>query len=490
MDKPESNIPISKWNNNPGNIRPGKLRYEGLIGIDDRGFGIFKDYESGRAALNQDIEAKLKSGLITPQKFIDRYLGDPERDTENTKAERANYKSHLAKSLGLKSIDDPWPEDSAKTIADAIEGWESGEAHKKPTKATASAEPTAATPAELELAAVAAAPKSLDEERAPNIGMSGKVIAPVPENIDEETGSNTEKPPRTIAGASTADQGMERAVKGTIGAMGAYGSGATNALWRAGADVIPARTNVMRALTRQAPIETLPSTKWGLDAYTRKMFDMNTNVFLKDLEREMTKLNRAADPNAPKVKIRTMEEVQDAIRAVKPRPDTKDPRGKPQLKYVRPGLYLDTGMIREKTIPGNPGVDLSRYQSNPNTPKLNQYVKNPAKFVGATVVSPALKIAGSALGGLNAAQSAYDFFENKKKYGLADRRTIGSALQAAGGIGTTVPLPLTQALGWGAQGLGLGLEKGPEAYEYLTDPKTNVYQDTKKFIGGLSPFSD
>lgn len=190
MDKSESNIPVSKWNNNPGNIRPGNLRYEGLIGIDDRGFGIFKDYDSGRAALDQDIKAKLKNGLITPQKFIDRYLGDPERDTENTKEQRANYKNHLAKSVGLKSIDDPWPEDAAKAIADAIEEFESGE--KKPAKASAPAES----------ASVAAAPKSLDEERESNVSMSGKVIAPAPENIDGYTGSNTEKPGRTVSGDS------------------------------------------------------------------------------------------------------------------------------------------------------------------------------------------------------------------------------------------------------------------------------------------------
>jgi hypothetical protein len=194
MAKPEENIPISKWNNNPGNIRPGKLRYEGLIGIDDRGFGIFKDYESGRAALDQDIQAKLKNGLITPQKFIDRYLGDPERDTENTKAERENYKKHLAKSAGLKSIDDPWPEDAAKAIADAIEGWESGEANKRPSKAT---EPASA--------ASAAAPR-FDEERAANVTISGKVNEPVQEDVDGYTGSNTEKPGRTISGAPASDQ--------------------------------------------------------------------------------------------------------------------------------------------------------------------------------------------------------------------------------------------------------------------------------------------
>jgi hypothetical protein len=115
---------IADYNNNPGNIRPAKgVNYEGLIGVDDRGFAIFENKDFGRNALVRDIEAKIKNGLLTPEAFIDRYAP---ASKENPEEGRINYKIFLADQLGLNSTADKFPENSAQKIADAIAHFEAG----------------------------------------------------------------------------------------------------------------------------------------------------------------------------------------------------------------------------------------------------------------------------------------------------------------------------------------------------------------------------
>lgn len=115
---------IADYNNNPGNIKPPKgVTYDGQIGVDDRGFAIFENKDYGRKALVNDIEIKIKNGLVTPEAFINRYA--PAGD-ENDEDARMNYKIFLADQLGLKSTADKFPEDSAKKIADAIAHFEAG----------------------------------------------------------------------------------------------------------------------------------------------------------------------------------------------------------------------------------------------------------------------------------------------------------------------------------------------------------------------------
>jgi hypothetical protein len=133
---------LAEYNNNPGNIRPPKdLTYPGQLGIDDKGFAIFATPDDGRKALAQDIGAKQKQGLNTPDSFINKYTP---ASPENSEESRDNYKIGLAQHLGLKSTADPFPAGSEKKIADYIASFESGkksafdqgetEADKKPKK--------------------------------------------------------------------------------------------------------------------------------------------------------------------------------------------------------------------------------------------------------------------------------------------------------------------------------------------------------------------
>jgi hypothetical protein len=115
---------LADYNNNPGNLKPPKgVKYEGQIGVDDRGFAIFENKSFGQRALVNDINIKINRGLDTPEKFIDRYAPAGE---ENSDDARENYKIKLAASLGLKSTNDPFPKGAAPRIADVIYRFESG----------------------------------------------------------------------------------------------------------------------------------------------------------------------------------------------------------------------------------------------------------------------------------------------------------------------------------------------------------------------------
>jgi hypothetical protein len=116
---------VAEFNNNPGNLKPQGFTYKGQIGLDDRGFAIFATKQDGRNALIHDIQVKQKNGINTPQSFIDKYAP---AGAENLEEGRDNYKVGMAGHLGLKSTNDPFPENSVEKIADFIERFESGKA--------------------------------------------------------------------------------------------------------------------------------------------------------------------------------------------------------------------------------------------------------------------------------------------------------------------------------------------------------------------------
>jgi len=127
---------LAEYNNNPGNLRPpAGVKYDGQIGVDENGFAIFENKDYGRRALINDIEIKLKRGLNSPDKFIERYAP---RGNENPQEAQDNYKIWLAGSLGLESTNAPFPKDSAEKIADAVAQFESGTWGKPPVAAPSS----------------------------------------------------------------------------------------------------------------------------------------------------------------------------------------------------------------------------------------------------------------------------------------------------------------------------------------------------------------
>lgn len=116
---------LAEYNNNPGNIRPAKgVKYDGLLGVDDKGFGIFATPEDGQKALIGDLTHKLgKRGIKTPSDFVDAYSPAGEENPEDS---RDNYKIYIAQKLGLKSTDAPFPEDAVQQLAQAVTAFEGG----------------------------------------------------------------------------------------------------------------------------------------------------------------------------------------------------------------------------------------------------------------------------------------------------------------------------------------------------------------------------
>jgi hypothetical protein len=116
---------LAQYNNNPGNIRPAKgVKYDGLLGVDDKGFGVFATPEDGQKALVGDLTYKLgKRGIKTPSDFVDVY--SPAGD-ENSEDSRDNYKIYIAQKLGLKGTDSPFPENAVPQLAQAVTAFEGG----------------------------------------------------------------------------------------------------------------------------------------------------------------------------------------------------------------------------------------------------------------------------------------------------------------------------------------------------------------------------
>lgn len=126
---------LANWNNNPGNLRPSGFTYPGQIGVDDKGFAVFKNKEAGHDALLHDVTTKIGRGLNSPEDFVDTYA--PAGD--NTEEARMHYKINMAKALGLSSTRAPFPENSHQKIANLIakqEGFSEPEETKKPDAAS------------------------------------------------------------------------------------------------------------------------------------------------------------------------------------------------------------------------------------------------------------------------------------------------------------------------------------------------------------------
>lgn len=385
---------LAEYNNNPGNIRPAKgVTYEGLLGVDDKGFAIFEKPEYGQKALINDLTHKLeKRGIKTPSEFVDIY--SPKGD-ENSEDSRDNYKIYIAQKLGLKSTSDPFPENAVNNLAKAVSAFEGGSWNQ---------------PAQEEEAKPAAA----DAGAAP-------VAPPVP------------------AGTSGVAQSTDPyAVIG--GVIGAGGAGAIEA----GKRVLPFIPNWAN-LALQNPINAdKPSTRASLQRYMNSQISPNLRLPLGELEK-VTGGN----------KIRTMSEVQGALDSIKAVPEVKGT--KPVYKPSSAGskVLLDTGKVTPYTLPGRPALDLTSYEYKPSlmNSAVNQ-AKGAGEVVRGALPSFG-RVGVGALGGALAGKEAYDAFEQYQKEGgglhIPSGRNAAQFASALGGGLSVLPFGVTQAVGLGLQ---------------------------------------
>jgi hypothetical protein len=444
-EKKDEELPLSSYNNNPGNLRPPKgVTYQGQIGVDPKnGFAIFEDAELGRKALINDINQKLKRGINTPDAFIDVYSP---AGKENPDDNQKNYKSYMARITGISSPSDSFPEGSAEKIADAITHFEAGTWQDSKHKNTAASN----NPAEE---------SSSNNE----LDITGKPIDSSQSEKDLNEEANAQ---RTVSGESSNESGDKdgtsvssdaaRLLLGTAGAKtGATISGTVEAA-KLGLPLIP---NTYRAL-RNIPIDiNAPSTRPSMQRYLNSQH--HHKVHLSDLEREFNNLLKAKDPAAATRKLRTMSEVQEALTAIKPTPDKMV--SKPRVEPVpgKSGVFRNTGEFTSRLVPGNPGVDLSKYAPNPNTP-----IKNAAVSAGKTTADVAkgflpsfarigLGTIGGASAGLNAAD-AVDYYRSHESP-LSDPRFYSKSAAALGGGLMMIPTPLTQGVGMALSAPEMGL---------------------------------
>lgn len=398
---------LAEYNNNPGNIRPAKgVNYEGMIGIDDKGFAVFEKPEHGQKALINDITYKLeKRGIKTPNDFVDIY--SPKGDPENTEDGRDNYKIYMAHVLGLKSTSDPFPENSIEKIAQAITKFESGTWQQEDADKKAGEKPNAAT---------------------------------IPEG---------EKMPPASTEAGLPPE-VER---GAIGAVvGANVAGAVEA----GKKIIPLIPNLWNNFTGQAVNPDKPVTKMALQNWINTMLQnegKNVRLPISELEKLTGK------------KIRTMSELGEAYKQIQELKEQKVT--KPMVKMVegRPGVFEPTGRMTASTIPGRPAIDLTPYEVKPTGP-IRQAVGNQLMTAGEVTkgaLPSILRVAGGALGGALAGVQGYEAFELAKKiqedkakgikhdttFGFTDDegRLIAKSMSALGGGMAMFPAGLTQVGG-------------------------------------------
>jgi len=106
---------------NVGNLRPSGFTYKGQIGVSPGGFALFDSPEAGAAALHQDIGAKLKRGVDTPEKFIEIYAPRKSKGGDNPDKVVDSYIENVAKSLGIARGDKiPNTPEARQALHDAI----------------------------------------------------------------------------------------------------------------------------------------------------------------------------------------------------------------------------------------------------------------------------------------------------------------------------------------------------------------------------------
>jgi hypothetical protein len=388
---------LAEYNNNPGNIRPAKgVKYEGLLGVDDKGFGIFQNRESGQKALINDLTYKIeKRGIKTPSEFVDIYSPAGEENSEDS---RDNYKIYIAQKLGLKSTTDPFPEKAVDKLAQAVTNFEGGTWQEK------------------------------DEPSEDNAGKPA------------EAGAGAKIPP-----ASTEPGSPENTMMGVIG--GVTGAGVASSL-ETGKRLLPLIPNIMNRLSGQAVDMDKPVSKLALQNWLNSMLQsngQNVKLPISELEKLTGK------------KIRTMSEVGDAYRDIQEIKETKIT--KPMVKMVegRPGVFEQTGRMTTSTIPGREAIDLTPYEAKRTGP-IRQAIGNQLQTAGEVTKSalPSFgRVGVGALSGALAGSQLYDAFKEYDLQGKGLRMPTGrNAAQFASGVGGALgvlPFGVTQVVGGALQ---------------------------------------
>jgi hypothetical protein len=410
---------LAEYNNNPGNIRPAKgVTYEGMIGVDDKGFAIFQKPEQGQQALVNDLTHKIeKRGIKTPNDFVNVYSPAGE---ENTEESRDNYKMHIAHSLGLKSTSDSFPDNAVNNLAKAVSSFEGGTWQQAPAEA------------------VSEAPAA-----------SAVASAPVPPGTSEVTQSTA---PYAVIG-------------GAIGAVGATALEASK-------KVLPFIPNWAN-LAIQNPINpNKASTRASLQRYANSQIAPNLRLPLGELEkvtggnkiRTMSEVQNALDS------IKEVPEVKGTKPVYKPSSagsTVLTDTGK-VLPYSTPGRpALDLTPYEYEPSLMNNAVD--RVKS------AGEAVKGALPSFGRVGIGAL----GGALAGKQAYDAFDQYQKEGGGWHVPSGRNAAQFASALGGGLSVLPFGVTQAAGLG---LLQAPELAYQGYDALTDLNTRRKAATKEDV--------
>ena len=300
------------------------------------------------------------------------------------------------------------------------------------------------------------------------------------EEVKPEQGETVEP----FAGSETKSE----ADKPFIGiAGGNIGLGVASAI-ETGKRVAPLLPNLLNTVSGQQINPSQPVSRMSLQRYLNSQIAPNLKLPLTELE----KVTGGA-------KIRTMSEVQNALRAIQAVEEQKTT--KPLVKMVpgRPGVFEETGRFTSHTIPGRPGVDLTPYETKAQGPIRSavQRQLTTAGEVGRTVAPSLARIGGAGLGGASAAVHGYEAFELAKKIeaqrargeepskeDLARLAAKGSA--AVGGGLSMFPFGVTQI-----GGLALSApELGFTLYDWLRERKRRTANEPRGGLESVDPMGN
>lgn len=406
---------LAEYNNNPGNIRPAKgVTYEGMLGVDDKGFAIFEKPEYGQKALVNDLTHKLeKRGIKTPAEFVDVYSP---AGKENDEDARDNYKIYIAQKLGLKSTHDPFPEKAVDKLAQAVTNFEGGTWQEKPKEEPAAGEPSSDVK-----------PPPSDDDK----------IKPAPKGLPGET-----DPYAFIGGVTGAT------IAGHV---------------EGGKKLLPLIPNLINKVGGQAIDVNKPASRMALQNWLNSMLQSNS----QNVKLPVSELEKLTGK-----KIRTMGELGEAYKDIQELKEQKVT--KPMVKLVegRPGVFEQTGRMTTSTVPGRAPIDLTPYEvkGGPLKQAIGRQMQT-AGEVAKSVVPSVGRVAFGGLGGANAAMTGYDAWEMAQKL-KAEKdpswidymRLATKTMATAGGALSMFPIGWSQIAGAGLQAPEAAISLGENIY--------------------------
>jgi hypothetical protein len=410
---------LAEYNNNPGNIRPAKgVKYEGMIGVDDKGFAIFEAPKYGQQALINDITHKIeKRGIKTPNDFVDIY--SPKGD-ENSEDARDNYKIYIAQKLGLKSTNDPFPENSVEKLSQAITNFEGGKWQEK------------------------------EEE---------KKEEPKVEPGEDKDGETV--PASSAAGAA------ENAIMGVVG--GATGAKLAGSI-ETGKRALPLLQGLYEKATGNTDYMNRPQSRASLQRYLNSQIAEDLRLPLKDLE-------KVAGGGKP---VRTMSEVQDALANIKGSPSERvakttsiDPKtGQPrQIFTTTPGREpIDLSAYKHTPTLATRAADQAARGA--------EVIRGALPSVGRVGVGAL----GGALAGSQLYDAFEQYKKEGQGLHMPSARNAAQFASGAGGALSMLPFGVTQAAGLVLQAPELAYQGYEGLKELNQRRKSATKEDTDRML--------